>query len=48
MEVLGLSLITNLAAGISENPLSHKEVLEAGAAAEGRISELLARIVDKL
>jgi purine-nucleoside phosphorylase len=48
MEILGLSLITNLAAGISDSPLSHKEVLEAGAAAEGRISELLARIVDKL
>lgn len=30
MECLGLSLITNLAAGISQVPLSHQEVLEAG------------------
>jgi purine-nucleoside phosphorylase len=48
MEILGVSLITNLAAGISENPLSHKEVLEAGQAAESRIGELLATIVSKL
>lgn len=48
MDILGLSLITNLAAGISENPLSHKEVLEAGQAAEARIGELLATIVSKL
>ena len=48
MEVLGLSLITNLAAGISLNPLSHKEVLEAGQAAEPVISKLLAEIVSKL
>jgi purine-nucleoside phosphorylase len=45
MEVLGISLVTNLAAGISPEPLSHAEVLEAGQAAGPRISELLARIV---
>ncbi|AYF98311.1 purine-nucleoside phosphorylase [Protaetiibacter intestinalis] len=45
MEVLGFSLITNLAAGISPEPLSHAEVLEAGRAAEPVISELLARVV---
>ena len=33
MEVLGLSLVTNLAAGISGEPLNHEEVLEAGRAA---------------
>ena len=48
MEVLGLSLSTNLAAGISSTPLSHKEVLEAGKEAEPRISALLAQIVAKL
>ncbi|MFA5608061.1 MAG: purine-nucleoside phosphorylase [Leucobacter sp.] len=48
MEVLGLSLITNLAAGIQETPLSHKEVLEAGQAAEPRLAELLRRLVAKL
>ena len=45
LEVLGLSLVTNLAAGISPTALSHEEVLEAGAAAGPVISELLARIV---
>lgn len=48
MEVLGLSLITNLAAGISSNPLSHEEVIDAGRDAEPEISALLARIVAEL
>ncbi|MBJ2121138.1 purine-nucleoside phosphorylase [Arthrobacter sp. MSA 4-2] len=48
MEVFGLSLVTNLAAGISPVPLSHTEVLEAGQAAGPRISRLLADIVAKL
>jgi len=48
MEVLGLSLITNLAAGISDEPLSHEEVIAAGKAAEATISDMLARIVARL
>jgi purine-nucleoside phosphorylase len=48
MEVLGFSLMTNLAAGIQDTPLSHAEVLEAGREAEGRISVLLAEIITKL
>ena len=48
MEVLGLSLITNLAAGISPHPLSHQEVMDAGQAAEPVISALLAKIVHAL
>ncbi|MBG6217328.1 purine-nucleoside phosphorylase [Arthrobacter sp. CAN_A6] len=48
MEVFGISLVTNLAAGISPVPLSHAEVLEAGQAAGPRISRLLADIVAKL
>ena len=48
MEILGMSLITNLAAGISPTPLSHQEVIEAGAHAEPVISALLARIVAAL
>jgi len=48
MEILGLSLITNLAAGISPEPLSHTEVLQAGRDAEPVISALLARIVAEL
>ncbi|HEX6364972.1 MAG TPA: purine-nucleoside phosphorylase [Agromyces sp.] len=48
MEVLGMSLITNLAAGIQTTPLSHEEVIEAGRAAEPVISALLAKIVAAL
>ncbi|NYD66738.1 purine-nucleoside phosphorylase [Agromyces atrinae] len=48
MEVLGMSLITNLAAGIQKTPLSHAEVIEAGQQAEPVISALLARIVAEL
>ncbi|KQO82441.1 purine nucleoside phosphorylase [Frigoribacterium sp. Leaf263] len=48
MEILGMSLITNLAAGIQTTPLSHQEVLEAGREAEPVISDLLARIVAAL
>jgi purine-nucleoside phosphorylase len=48
MEVLGMSLITNLAAGIQKTPLSHEEVIEAGRAADGRIGGMLARIVGAL
>ena len=45
LEVLGLSLITNLAAGIQDEPLSHEEVLAAGREAEPRLADLLARLV---
>ncbi|HEU0256937.1 MAG TPA: purine-nucleoside phosphorylase [Microbacteriaceae bacterium] len=48
MEVLGLSLITNPAAGITGVPLSHDEVIEAGRRAEPVIGALLARIVARL
>ena len=48
MEIMGMSLITNLAAGIQTTPLSHAEVLEAGRNAEARIGKLLAEIVTKL
>jgi purine-nucleoside phosphorylase len=48
MEILGFSLITNLAAGIQKTPLSHAEVIEAGREAEPVISALLARVVEAL
>lgn len=48
MEVLGVSLVTNAAAGISEVPLSHEEVLEAGQAAAQRCGRLLAQIVARI
>ncbi len=48
MEVLGLSLVTNLAAGMSGEPLNHLEVLEAGRAAATRMGSLLAKVVRAL
>lgn len=48
MEVLGMSLMTNLAAGISATPLSHAEVLEAGREAAPRIARLLADIIARI
>jgi purine-nucleoside phosphorylase len=48
MEVLGLSLVTNLAAGMTGQPLSHEEVLDAGKAAAERMGELLARVIRRM
>jgi purine-nucleoside phosphorylase len=47
-EVLGISLVTNLAAGISPHPLSHEEVLEAGREAAPRLRRLLGGIAAAL
>ncbi|WP_372592654.1 purine-nucleoside phosphorylase [Actinotalea sp.] len=48
LEVLAISLMTNLGAGISPVPLSHAEVIEAGQAAAPRIGRLLAEIVGRI
>ena len=48
MEVLGISLVTNLAAGISGEPLNHEEVLEAGRAAASRMGKLLGDVVPRI
>lgn len=48
MEVLGVSLVTNLAAGMTDQPLDHAEVLEAGAASAARVGSLLASVVGQL
>jgi purine-nucleoside phosphorylase len=45
MEVLGISLVTNLAAGLSGEPLDHAEVLEAGRTAASRMGGLLSQVV---
>ena len=45
LDVLGVSLVTNLAAGMTGEPISHAEVLEAGAAGAARMGALLATLV---
>jgi purine-nucleoside phosphorylase len=47
-EVLGISLVTNLAAGLGGQELSHAEVVEAGRAAAGRVGTLLAEILPRV
>jgi purine-nucleoside phosphorylase len=44
-EVLGISLVTNIAAGLSDQPLNHVDVLATGQAAAARMGGLLARIL---
>jgi len=48
MEVLGLSLVTNMAAGILDKPLSHREVMETAAEAAPRRATLLEGILARL
>lgn len=48
MEILGISLVTNLAAGLSGEPLNHEEVLEAGKAAASRMGGLLSQVVARI
>ena len=48
LEVLGISLVTNLAAGMTGEALNHEEVLEAGRAAASRMGELLGAIVPRV
>lgn len=43
--VLGISVVTNLAAGLSPDPLSHDEVAEAGRSAAARLERLLSGVI---
>jgi purine-nucleoside phosphorylase len=48
LEVFGLSMVTNLAAGITGAPLDHEEVLEAGRKSASRLGLLLRELVARL
>lgn len=48
LRVLGLSLVTNAAAGLSTKTLEHAEVSAAGRAASERLSDLLRRVIAAL
>ncbi len=48
LEVLGISLVTNAAAGISPTPLHHDEVVEAGRNAQPRLRGLIAGLLERL
>jgi purine-nucleoside phosphorylase len=48
MKVLGISCITNLAAGVSDMPINHEEVMETGEKVAETFKELLKRIIAKI
>jgi purine-nucleoside phosphorylase len=48
MDVIGISCITNMAAGISDEPINHDEVMETGAQVAEIFKELLKRVILKL
>jgi purine-nucleoside phosphorylase len=48
IEVLGISCVTNLAAGLGATPLSHQEVFEAGRQVEHRLARLFERLIPRI
>jgi purine-nucleoside phosphorylase len=48
LEILGISLVTNTAAGITGEPLNHEEVLAAGQSAATRMGHLLSEVIARL
>ncbi|HEV3163425.1 MAG TPA: purine-nucleoside phosphorylase [Isosphaeraceae bacterium] len=48
MEVLAIAVVSNVAAGIAETPITHAEVLEAGREAGPRLASLLAAVIARL
>ncbi len=48
MKVIGISCITNMAAGISDDIIHHEDVIETGAKVAGIFKELLRRVISKL
>jgi len=48
LQVLGISCVTNMAAGVLGQPLTHGEVMETGAGASGRLGDLFAAVVPQI
>jgi purine-nucleoside phosphorylase len=48
MRVMGISCITNLAAGVSSRPIDHSQVMEIGERVREQFTELLRRVIAKL
>jgi len=48
MRVIGISCITNLAAGVSNRPIDHSQVMAIGERVRGQFTELLRRVVKRL
>jgi purine-nucleoside phosphorylase len=48
IEVLGISCVTNMAAGILDQPINHQEVMETGARVQAQLTNLLVALVPML
>jgi purine-nucleoside phosphorylase len=48
IEVLGISCVTNMAAGILDQPINHQEVMETGARVQTELTQLLTALVPAL
>ena len=48
LEVLGISCITNMAAGISDEPINHEEVMATGDRVRETFTELLQRVISAI
>jgi len=48
MQVIGISCITNLAAGVSNRPIDHSQVMEIGKRVRAQFTELLRRVIARL
>ena len=48
LKVLGISCITNMAAGVLDQPIDHEEVIETGQRVQATFAELLRRVIPKL
>lgn len=48
LEVLGISCVTNLAAGVTDDPINHEEVMATGNRVSATFTQLLKRVVARL
>ena len=48
MSVIGISCITNLAAGVSNRPIDHSQVMEIGKRVRAQFTELLRRVIQRV
>lgn len=48
IEILGLSVVTNMAAGVLDQPINHEEVMETGQRIAGQFTSLLTALIPQL
>ncbi len=48
LRVLGVSCITNMAAGVLEKPINHQEVMETGRLVRAAFASLLTKVIEKM